>query len=988
KSLPKHKRGPPPADNYTIALHKALLFFNAQKSGKLPKHNGIKWRGDSGLKDGSKLTDVKGGLVGGYYDSGENTKYHFPMAFAMTMLSWSVIEYPHKYQAINEYDHVRDLIKWGTDYLLKTFNSSATQIDKIYSQVGGAQNGSKVPSDVTCWERPEDMDYERPVQTCYAGADLGGEMAAALAAASIVFRDNNAYSKKLIKGAKTVFRFARDGGKRAPYSRDNQWAAPYYNSTGYYDEYMWGATWLYYATGNNSYASLATNAGIAKNAKALMMNTNSSYLSWDNKLPAAMLLLTRFRMFLNPGFPYEQTLMQYHNVTQLNMCSYIKQFQVYNRTRGGLIELNSGGPKPLQYVANTAFLANLFADYMDSTGVPGWYCGPYFLRQSDLRNFAQTQVEYILGKNPLHMSYVVGFGNKYPKHVHHRAASIPYKNRVKYTCKEGFKWRDSKRPNPNIIDGAMVGGPDRFDKFKDSRQLDRYTEPTLAGNAGLVAALISLTTTGGVTGVDRNLIFSAGKLPKNNGIPWRGNSGLHDGSQLKDVKGGLVGGYYDSGENTKFHFPLAYSMTMLSWSLIEYPHKYRAINEYNHVRELIKWGTDYLLLTFDSNATKISKIYSQVGGAYENSNVPDDISCWERPEDMDYPRPVQTAYAGPELAGEMAAALAAASIVFKDTPAYSKKLVKGAEVLFAFARDPQKRRPYSRGNPWIEPYYNSTGYFDEYLWSTTWLYFATGKLSYLSLATNPVLNRNAMSTKWSKKAGVLSWDNKVPSSLMLLTRLKKFQAPFYPYESMLREHDKLISLSMCSYLKPFHLFKWSKGGLIQLNDGEPQSLQYVANAAFLANLFADYLNASESPGWFCGSKFFTLATLRDFASSQIDYILGKNPLRLSYVVGYGEKYPNHVHHRAASIPSDGLKYSCKGGYKWWDSTKPNPNTILGAMVGGPDQFDQFHDDRRNRGSAGPTLAGNAGLVAALVSLTSGGGYGVDKNFLFSNLSPP
>lgn len=106
--------------------------------------------------------------------------------------------------------------------------------------------------------------------------------------------------------------------------------------------------------------------------------------------------------------------------------------------------------------------------------------------------------------------------------------------------------------------------------------------------------------------------FVAGKLPKNNEIPWRGNSGLLDGSQLKDVKGGLVGGYYDSGENTKFHFPLAFSMTMLSWSMIEYPHKYRAINEYNHTRELIKWGTDYLLLTFDSNASKINKIYSQV----------------------------------------------------------------------------------------------------------------------------------------------------------------------------------------------------------------------------------------------------------------------------------------------------------------------------------------------------------------------------------------
>lgn len=31
KSLPEHHRRPPPPDNYTVALHKALLFFNAQK---------------------------------------------------------------------------------------------------------------------------------------------------------------------------------------------------------------------------------------------------------------------------------------------------------------------------------------------------------------------------------------------------------------------------------------------------------------------------------------------------------------------------------------------------------------------------------------------------------------------------------------------------------------------------------------------------------------------------------------------------------------------------------------------------------------------------------------------------------------------------------------------------------------------------------------------------------------------------------------------
>lgn len=104
-------------------------------AGKLHKNNGIPWRGDSGLQDGNVTDFSKAGLVGGYYDAGDNTKFHFPMAFAMTMLSWSVIEYRQKYEAIGEYQHTRDLIRWGTDYLLLTFNSSASKIDKIYCQV-------------------------------------------------------------------------------------------------------------------------------------------------------------------------------------------------------------------------------------------------------------------------------------------------------------------------------------------------------------------------------------------------------------------------------------------------------------------------------------------------------------------------------------------------------------------------------------------------------------------------------------------------------------------------------------------------------------------------------------------------------------------------------------------------------------------------------------------------------------------------------------
>ena len=40
------------AFNYGDALDKTLMFFEAQRSGKLPLQQRVKWRADSALKDG------------------------------------------------------------------------------------------------------------------------------------------------------------------------------------------------------------------------------------------------------------------------------------------------------------------------------------------------------------------------------------------------------------------------------------------------------------------------------------------------------------------------------------------------------------------------------------------------------------------------------------------------------------------------------------------------------------------------------------------------------------------------------------------------------------------------------------------------------------------------------------------------------------------------------------------------------------------------
>ncbi|KAM7280907.1 hypothetical protein ACFE04_008041 [Oxalis oulophora] len=489
-TVPRHKHHLPPPDNYTLALRKTLM-------------------GDSCLKDGDDSSTMFKDLVGGYYDAGDAIKFNFPQSFAMTMLSWSVIEYSAKYDAAGELDHVKSIIKWGTDFLLKTFNHTADSIDMLVAQVGdGDISGGKTnPNDHYCWMRTEDIDYPRPIFECDTCSDLAAEMAAALASASIVFKDDNVYSQKLVNGATTLFKFARD--KQGRYSAGGfSDPALFYNSSSYWDEIVWGGAWMYFATGNKSYLDLVTKPELAQNAGAFSRGPDYGVLSWDNKLVGAQLLLTRLRLFLSPAYPYEETLRTFHDQTSIIMCSYLPFFTSFNRTDGGLIELNHGRPQPLQYVVNAAFLATLYSDYLEAADVPGWYCGPNFYSNDVLRAFAKSQIDYILGKNPQEMSYIAGYGNHYPKQVHHRGASIP-NNEVKYSCKGGWKWRESKNPNPNVIIGAMVAGPDRLDNFRDIRSDTNYTEPTLAGNAGLVAALVALSGNRKTTKIDVNTIFSA-----------------------------------------------------------------------------------------------------------------------------------------------------------------------------------------------------------------------------------------------------------------------------------------------------------------------------------------------------------------------------------------------------------------------------------------------------------------------------------------------
>ena len=84
----------------------------------------------------------------------------------------------------------------------------------------------------------------------------------------------------------------------------------------------------------------------------------------------------------------------------------------------------------------------------------------------------------------------------------------------------------------------------------------------------------------------------------------------------------LVGGYYDAGDNVKFNFPMAFSTTMLAWSVIEFG-KFMG-PDLKHALDAIRWATEYFL-----KATSIPGfVFAQVGDPHSDHN------CWERPEDM------------------------------------------------------------------------------------------------------------------------------------------------------------------------------------------------------------------------------------------------------------------------------------------------------------------------------------------------------------------
>eukprot|EP00126_Sphaerothecum_destruens_P007458 Sdes_comp19862_c0_seq1m12123 len=459
--------------DYQMLLGNSLYFFEAQRSGELPLSSRIPFRNHSGLQDGHTVD-----LTGGYYDAGDYVKFNFPAAWSLTMMSWGFLENPDAYVSSGQLYYLLDAIKWGLDYLIKS-NSYA------YKYYGMVQDPDQ---DHRLWGRIEDYlpsDESREgyyvTEKC-PGSDLTGETAAALAAGSMVFQyvagnDGNSeylqYASTLRYQAVQSMLFANSF--QGKYSACINETRNFYGSSGFIDELAWGSLWLYKLTMDSTWLEDAT-----KYWKQGLEFPGTAF-SWDDKTAGVHVLfsqLTNQENYIEFAKKYiYKWLCQWPGNSAHLHCDIPDFYQNYvSYTPGGLAFFSNDGYGNTRYAMNTAWLSYTLASYLESQK-----------RDADdvsmFREWADSQLEYVLGNNPEKVSLVVGLDAPagWPKYLHHRESSCPNQPTV---CDSSYL--NSTNPNPQILYGALVGGPDVHDQFLKYTRADfRQNEPAMDYNAGI-----------------------------------------------------------------------------------------------------------------------------------------------------------------------------------------------------------------------------------------------------------------------------------------------------------------------------------------------------------------------------------------------------------------------------------------------------------------------------------------------------------------------
>ncbi len=478
--------------DYARALQYSIYFYDANMCGtEVADNTRLSWRGNchtydskvpmqpaksgDGYQNGTNLSqafmdankdvlDPDGDgfidVAGGFHDAGDHVKFGMPENYAAATLGWGYYEFRDSYVKTGQDDHIETILRYFNDYLMKcTFRDDSGEVIAHCYQVG--EGGI----DHAIWQSPEVDTMVRPAWFLTADkpqTDYAVSAAASLAINYLNFKDTDAeYAEKSLDYAKALWKFANDNPKELSDNADGP--VQFYQSSKWEDDYCWAGAWLFLCTEDKSYledlmpyVDLYAPSGFCYN--------------WNDMWGGAITLLG----IIDDKYPELKLQDMYrtaNNKTQYEPADFWEQiYKCYPtwkalETPGGYAFLLVWGSA--RY--NTAMqLIGLIYDKYNNDGKPG-----------EFSEWAQEQMHYIMGDNPLNRSYIVGYNEKSVKYPHHRAAS-------------GLLMAEDTREQRHVLWGALAGGPDGADEHNDTTNDWIYNEVTIDYNAAFVGACAGL----------------------------------------------------------------------------------------------------------------------------------------------------------------------------------------------------------------------------------------------------------------------------------------------------------------------------------------------------------------------------------------------------------------------------------------------------------------------------------------------------------------
>lgn len=458
-------------------------------------------------------------LTGGMHDAGDHVKFCLPGSYAASTVGWGYYEFRDAYVDSGQQEHVEEILHWMNDYYLKcTYFDDNGDILAFCYQVGEGN------IDHNYWIAPELqnenlLDFARPAYFATEetpATDMCAGVSASLAVNYLNFKDTEPeYAEECLNTAVKLYEFAvrthTEEGDCVVTSLG--YDGGFYTSSYDYDELAWAAVWLYECTGDYDYIddiihvdeTVTGDMGAHPYTgyfKRIMSDTGNCWQNiwvhcWDTVWGGVFAKLAPITNTSRDWYIFRWNLEYWAGMTssdaeeadfEVTVTSH-KDFgmddQVWNTTITAeeIADLPTEDGAFLQKTPAGFAMLNDYGSARYDTAAQ--LCALVYAKETGDMTFAdwaEGQMEYIMGDNPMGRAYIVGYDlENGASHPHHRAA-------------HGSKTLNMDDPvdQTHVLWGALVGGPDANDYHRDETKDYIYNEVAVDYNAGFTGACAGL----------------------------------------------------------------------------------------------------------------------------------------------------------------------------------------------------------------------------------------------------------------------------------------------------------------------------------------------------------------------------------------------------------------------------------------------------------------------------------------------------------------